>query len=434
MVVSLAQFCPPELLIDIFGYIAPWIPSFYDADEIKAQWDYRAVTDKGPPSKRKFSPPSATLAACASVCRNWRPAAELVLYRELLTIKCGEKEPKQPQWSVRLRTRLLCRTLHARADLAARVRTAQLGIALDCDRGTLYDSPAAFVKCLAVCHNIVHLDLTLGCIRGRLAKFSAAERAALSRLTNLRHLSLRDSLHTENGCELDYPATKRACQLLALWPTIEVLSLQFDTDEVVAWKYPALKRLRELRLGNNASELAVAVLEHAPNLETAIINFPSQDILDALPQTLQYLAIETIFDDYTYDISHLRTLQVFRVLDGEGSDGVTFAYLFQLPRTVRALEVPVKMLRYRMLETAIRRLPLLALLLVQPWRYRHYLYEQDAVLCDRLQALFPGLVIELEPNVRTAAPWHRASELTSTQDYRSRWNHVPRMRPTAAVH
>lgn len=52
------------------------------------------------------------------------------------------------------------------------VQIAQLGVGIDCDCGVVYYSaPVAFVKCLALCRNVVHLDLMLVCIRDRLPEF-----------------------------------------------------------------------------------------------------------------------------------------------------------------------------------------------------------------------------------------------------------------------
>ncbi|KZW03543.1 hypothetical protein EXIGLDRAFT_758890 [Exidia glandulosa HHB12029] len=352
---------PCELLLEIFECVMPAMEAFYDADHIIRDWDSRGYYTDLYGNLRRASP-SSTLARCARVSKIWSELATTTLYRELVISRLGRLravedvmdetgDSAESEWTTDERSALLCRTLSERPDLACRVQTIQAGLGRDCDRGIRYGTLDAAVDLIALCPNVVHLDLTIGCgddlSNPEGLALPSEDVELLGRLTQLRHLSLRDSQHIETAGELcDIPYFEAIVDLVGLWPTVETLSLQLDARNILVqpdYKWSSgrtFSHLRDLRLGYVDEDVAIAIAQHSPTLRDVSILYARAGVLSGLPNSVTNIEISYIHDSELPSISHLHRLKSFAIVGGCEATSV-LDYLSQLPRTVETLTVTI---------------------------------------------------------------------------------------------
>ncbi|KZW03554.1 hypothetical protein EXIGLDRAFT_828430 [Exidia glandulosa HHB12029] len=436
---------PPELLLVIFEYLVPSTSAFYDADYIIQEWHARGYY-KDLYGRLRCASPGSTLAACARVCKTWNRPAVNALYRELVVAKLGrldvtEEETDETAWeavwtrTTEERAALLTRTLADRPDLSRHVQTIQAGFGRDCDRAIQYGTFEAVVDLITLCPNVTHLDLTLGCDDDYMdletSALSSKDVELLMRLSQLRHLSLRDSQHIETSGDLcDYvPTFAVVVDFVTLWPTLETLSLQLDADRVfppLDHEWPqteTLLSLRDLRLGHINDEMAVAVAQHSPNLRNVTLLYASADILAGLPDSVINLTITSVTDSQLPSISHLRRLKSFAIV-GECTPTSMLDYISQVPQTVETLTIAHRFFRASrtdfldLLEAKLRRLHALRQVIIEIpskllWNSQRS--ELRALLSAKFASNYPYLIFRFKDVEDTGS--------------RNAWNRVPRMVP-----
>lgn len=221
-----------------------------------------------------------------------------MLHRELSCPSFAAYDFDKQESTCRHANLLLLATLRVRPDLAARVQTFQT-----CTRALRYGSLTMLVECVALCPNLVHVDVTLGCVidywpRERPGRLKADGLKRMARLKRVRHLVVRSVAHGEMQCELLQPALHAIHQLVVIWPSVQILcldiaemtSLRWAEQEPFQWPQKALPNLRDVRCADVACERIVApLLPHAPNLNHVLLMRPDKAISD-LPRSLPALS------------------------------------------------------------------------------------------------------------------------------------------------
>ncbi|KZV94962.1 hypothetical protein EXIGLDRAFT_748390 [Exidia glandulosa HHB12029] len=355
---------PVEILLDIFERIAEWDTKTYAVKRIAATRP-------------------ASLAACTRVCRAWNGPATMVLYRELSCISFADHDSQTSTMSCRNANRLLLATLSARPELAAHIRTFQLGFGTDCARTPpmRYGSLDMMVELLSLCLNLIHVDIILGCIQlaypQELAKLKQPDMLLLSKLRRVQTLTVRGV--EDHACELIEPASDVILQFLKVWPSVQILSVSIaDRTRSRWWLPPTLKaphvlpRLREIRHGNTCGDYAISpLLPFVPNLAHALLMHPSQELISELPLSLKRLSLGC----FTCPLEglDLQRLSQMHCLEGISLCGtevdIEFAlsYLDALPaQGIQSISLPIQVLAVaELLVPALARFPRLSAVVIR---------------------------------------------------------------------